>query len=356
MNVTYFAKYSRSGPSSRYRIFQFLDSFREAGVHVTVQSLFDDRYFDLLRTRSPVAKVLGKIPYAAARFWNRAAKRFHSDPSLIVIEHQLFPYLPFPFENLFLPQRYLLEFDDAIYLTHPHKFRKMLRNASGIIAGNKILGDFARRYHEHVHLIPTVLDTDTFRPSEKTPHNLIRIGWSGLEYNFKYVQMLEQVFLKLLERYPIEIVILSGSRPNNFGFPFRFVEWDPNREVDQMSQFDIGIMPLTSDEWTRGKCGMKLLQYMSLEVPSVATPVGVVEEILEDGVNGFYARTLSDWERVLSELIPNVEVRKRTSEQGRRTVVERYSLKVWFPKLLQIYRQYANFGSTEEFIVSNGRN
>lgn len=321
-----------------------------------MESLFDDQYFQILRTGSPAAKFLRKIPYTAGRFWKRGTKRLHSDPSLIVIEHQLFPYLPFPFEKYFLPRRYLLEFDDAIYLTHPHKFAKVLKNASGVIAGNKNLGNFARRYHEKVHVIPTVLDTDAFRPSEKTPHSLIRIGWSGLEYNFKYVQMLEPVFQKLLKQHSIEIVILSGTPPKNFKFPFRFLQWDQNREVEQMNEFDIGIMPLTNDEWTRGKCGMKLLQYMSVGVPSVATPVGVVEEILDNGVNGFHARTLPDWERALSELIQNEQLRKSVAEEGRRTVLERYSVKVWFPKILELYKQYAVVDSNSELEVSHGRN
>jgi glycosyltransferase involved in cell wall biosynthesis len=122
-----------------------------------------------------------------------------------------------------------------------------------------------------------------------------------------------------------------------------------------MSEFDIGIMPLTDDEWTRGKCGMKLLQYMSLEIASVGSPVGVVQEIVNDGINGFLASSNSDWENVLSELIQNPLLRKSSGEEGRRTVVERYSLRNWFPKLLELYKQYAESSSRSEAKTSHAR-
>jgi len=167
------------------------------------------------------------------------------------------------------------------------------------------------------------------------------LGWSGLEYNFPYIRLLSPVLEKLARNFPVEIVILSGSPPRDFAFPFRFEKWDPAREVEQLNEFDIGLMPLRMDEWSRGKCGFKLLQYMSLEIPSVATSVGVNREIVQHGVNAFLAEDLPDWESCLSQLISDTNLRQSVGKAARSTVLENYSTCVWFPKLLSIYRKYA---------------
>ncbi|MCI0606578.1 glycosyltransferase [bacterium] len=340
MKVTYYSKYSNLGPSSRYRAFQFVESFRSAEIDFRISQLFDDRYFDILRMHEPF-RTIRKIPYTLARFRERQLVARKDDSDLNVIEQQLFPYLPFAFEEKYLSRSYLFEFDDAIYITHPWKLPRLIRGARAVIAGNHTLAEYAKKFNEQVHIVPTVLDTDLFRPLPKKSSDRLILGWSGLEYNFPYVQLLSPVLEKLTQEFPVEIVILSGSRPRSFAFPFRFEKWDPFREVEQLQSFDIGLMPLRMDDWSRGKCGFKLLQYMSLEIPSVATPVGVNREIVQHGVNGFLAQDLRDWESCLSQLISDANLRESLGKAARSTVLEGYSTRVWFPKLLSIYREYS---------------
>jgi glycosyltransferase involved in cell wall biosynthesis len=339
VNVNYYSKYSQIGPSSRYRIFQYVDLFQAHGIKVQVQSLFDDSYFEFLRSAPSITQSLQKSLYVASRFEQRRKALRSAKKGLNVIEQQLFPYLPFFLESPFLPDRYVLEMDDAIYLTHPKKIPEVVRNAHAIVVGNEMLGVFARRFNSQVHMIPTVLDTDRFHPAEKQSAEKVTIGWSGLEYNFKYLRQLRQVFLYLVTTFPVEIVILSGSEPQDLGFPFRFEKWDPDCEQDQIAKFDIGIMPLEMDEWSRSKCGMKLLQYMALEIPSVATPAGVNAEILEEGKNGFPALTEEEWIERLSLLIQDAALRRNMGKMARKKVVEEYSVKAWFPRLLQLYSE-----------------
>jgi glycosyltransferase involved in cell wall biosynthesis len=340
VKITYYSKYSDLGPSSRYRAFQFADSFRAAGIDFHISELFDDRYFDILRMSEPL-RSLQKIPYTLARFHTRQLATRKDDSDLCVVEQQLFPYLPFAIEEKYLSPRYLFEFDDAIYLTHPKKLPKVIQRARAVIAGNQTLAEYAQKFNENVHRVPTVLDTDHFKPLPTKPKDRLILGWSGLEYNFPYIQLLSPVLEKLVQKFPVEVVILSGSSPRGFTFPFRFVKWDPAHEVAQLNEFDIGLMPLKIDEWSRGKCGFKLLQYMSLEIPSVATSVGVNREIVQHGLNAFLAKDLSDWESCLSQLISDSNLRQSVGKAGRSTVLENYSTAVWFPKLLSIYRKYA---------------
>jgi len=341
VKITYFSKYSHLAPSTRFRLFQFLDRFEKAGVDLNVQILFDDGYFRFLRDPSSgIKKRLQKSFYVASRFKLRMHESRHDHSNLAIIEQQLFPYMPFPIEKRFLPKNYLVEFDDAIYLTHPKKLPKVIRNASGVIAGNRTLADYSKQFNQNVHIVPTVLDSENFRPREKTKREKLIIGWSGIEYNFKYIRTLGQIFDRLAKKYPVEIVILAASPPRDFDFPFTFEKWNEKTEVDQIGQFDIAVMPLEMDEWCKGKCGLKLLQYMSLEIPSIATPIGVNSEIVKEGENGFTAITQDQWEQSLTKLIEDPSLRMKLGKAARQTVIDDYSLEVWFPKIVSLYKSY----------------
>lgn len=345
MDITYFSRYGREGPSSRYRVYQFLPRFQQAGLSVKIEPLFDDRYLEILRTTSGWKRTLEKGRYAVSRLLERRRQLAHADTNNIVIEHQLFPYLPVSVEKNWLPDRYLLEFDDAIYLKHPRKMPHLLGRAQAAIVGNRWLAEYAGRYQANVHIVPTVIDTDRYVvPEPAAGRERVRIGWSGLEYNFKYLKMLAPVFEQLVKRYDnhLEIVVLSGSPPppDIIGFPHRFETWDAARETEQIASFDIGVMPLEMDEWCSGKCGMKLLQFFALGVPAVATPVGVNAEIVEPAANGFLAVSERDWLDHLSELIEEPALRRKMGARARQTVENRYSVKAWFPRLFDIYMRY----------------
>jgi glycosyltransferase involved in cell wall biosynthesis len=217
-----------------------------------------------------------------------------------------------------------------------------LKRATAVIAGNSYLQRYALQYNSRVHLIPTVLDLDRFRPGNRRDDSRVRLGWSGLEYNFKYLRILSPLLARLTSRFPVEVVILSGSPPADMPFPFRFVKWDPEREVDQIGEFDIGLMPLEDDAWCRGKCGMKLLQYMALAIPGVASAVGVNRDIVRQGENGFTATLPEEWEACITALIEDAALRRRLGAAARQTVELQYSVAAWFPRILEIYREYAS--------------
>jgi glycosyltransferase involved in cell wall biosynthesis len=103
-----------------------------------------------------------------------------------------------------------------------------------------------------------------------------------------------------------------------------------------LQDIDIGLMPLPDDEWSRGKCGLKGLQYMALGVPTLMSPVGVNSEIIESGVNGFLPRTEDDWVEMLSALIESRELRARIGAAGRRRVEDGYSVHAWREKYYEL--------------------
>ena len=114
--------------------------------------------------------------------------------------------------------------------------------------------------------------------------------------------------------------------------------WDEATEVDMLQQLDAGIMPLPDSPWERGKCGFKLIQYMACGLPVVASPVGVNREIVEQGVNGFFASTPEEWEQALRTLLLDTILRERMGQAGRKKVEERYSLQMTGPRLAALLK------------------
>ena len=106
----------------------------------------------------------------------------------------------------------------------------------------------------------------------------------------------------------------------------RFVPWSKETEIQDLLQFDIGLMPLTDDVWAKGKCGFKALQYMALCIPVLASPVGVNTIIIDDHINGFLCDSTTEWEENIQTLIEDQELRKRMGEKGREKVVQHYSV------------------------------
>lgn len=353
MTVTYFSKCSSVGPSSRYRVFQFLPQFQAEGIDCRVEPLFGETYFSILEVRPRLLQTCLKIPYVLARFLKRLGTVLMlCRQDLVVIEGPLFPYAPPVVERLLrrLGQRVVVEMDDAIYLTRGHeaKIPTLLRVASGVIVGNDRLASYARRCSANVRVVPTVVDTDRFAPigrrvpvSSDYADEMVTIVWMGLAYNLRYLDVLVPALRALQSQYRIRLRVVCSHAPRLAGVDVEFRPWDFNREVTDLQDATIGVMPLEDTEWARGKCGLKLLQYLAVGLPAVASPVGVNSDIIVNGENGFLASTEDEWYERLHALCGQPQLRERMGAAGRRTVESRYSLALWGPRLAEVYRAFA---------------
>ncbi len=167
------------------------------------------------------------------------------------------------------------------------------------------------------------------------------IGWTGSDTTIKYLEQEKEVIFSLLRKYPnsIEFRVISNKPSSIRHDRITFVPWNKDTEVEDMLAFDIGIMPLPDNEWAKGKCGFKALQYMSLGIPAVVSPVGVNTEIIQDGKNGFLAGTGREWNDVLIKLIEDPLLRERIGNEGRRTIEDRYSVNSQKEKFLALIRK-----------------
>lgn len=328
-------------PGQRFRFEQYLDYLGQNGFECHISNLIDERDDADFYAKG---KYLAKFRIFIKSFWRRL-----QDLRRLKEYHAVFLYREaFMLGNIFFEKAIhrrhvpmILDFDDSIWLhdvsignknlgwlKDPLKTEKIIRLCDLVIVGNQYLADYALRYNPNVHVIPTTIDTDYYVPGANSkPENSVCIGWTGSTTTLKHFSLATGFLERLKEKYKEGLSFrLIADRPyENSIEGLEFVKWRKESEVKDLLHIDIGIMPLPDDAWSRGKCGFKGLQYMSLEIPAVLSPVGVNKDIITDGENGFLASTTEEWFDILCRLIESPELRKQIGKRGRQTVVERFS-------------------------------
>ena len=235
----------------------------------------------------------------------------------------------------------IYDFDDAIFKLHtteanrhfgwlkfPGKTRTICRLSKHVVVGNTYLADYALKYNSRVTVIPTSIDTQRYQPVRKNgPNDKVVIGWTGSSTSQTHLEMFAPVVRELVSLRDVEFRVISDREPVLPGIPYVWQPWSPETEVEDLSRLDIGIMPIPDDEWARGKCALKALQYMAMGVPTICSPVGANSEVIQHGENGLLASTTDEWISCFQMLVDDSELRRRLGLMGRRTVEDRYSMK-----------------------------
>lgn len=231
-------------------------------------------------------------------------------------------------------------------LSRMWKFKYMVINSNAVIVGNRFLRDQALRYVDpnKVTLIPTAIDINSY-PKKKTSSHKGRtiLGWIGTHSTLKYLKDLDHVFGSLVNRFnEISLKIVCDEFYDFSTIPVIKKRWSLEGENDDLLSFDIGLMPLKHDLWSRGKCGVKIIQYQCVGLPVVCTPVGINRDIIRDGYNGFWATTPQEWLEKLSILIEREDLRRAMGAHGMRIVERKFNLDVASEKLLTVFRRLSS--------------
>jgi len=216
----------------------------------------------------------------------------------------------------------------------------MMKRVDFAVAGNQFLKSEVLRYQTRVEVIPTSIELSRYRMKESyQPRGPLTVGWLGASSTLKYLKILMPALETLYQAYPhFQLKIVSDQFLHTERLPVIKKRWSAEEEQSDLKSFDIGVMPLSDDLWSRGKCGLKLLQYYGVGLPAVCTPVGVNRDIVEHGVNGFWARTPEEWTFHLKKLMEEEALRKEMGSKGRKKVEAGYSYEVNAPKILQVLR------------------
>jgi glycosyltransferase involved in cell wall biosynthesis len=253
----------------------------------------------------------------------------------------------------------VFDFDDAIWnfdvstgnkplgwLKRPEKVNEIMALADLVLAGSSHLAEYARQFNNNVHVVPSTLDLDVYTVDAKTKKNNapVVIGWCGSVTTIKHFERIIPVYRKLRLKYGNAITFKVYGLPGyvNSELGIESINFSPDTEVPVISIFDIGVMPLPDDEWTRGKCGMKGLQCMALGIPVVMQAVGANKEIICEGENGFGANDENEWMDKLSMLIDSQELRRKLGANGRCTIEKRYSSQAIRERYVNLFQELLN--------------
>jgi glycosyltransferase involved in cell wall biosynthesis len=343
LEVLLLCKYDRSGASSRVRSHQFLPYLEAHGIRVRASPLFPPPYLERLYRGSGRAPLLVARSYARRLAALAGARRF----PLVWIEKEALPWVPAPLERLLLAGRlrYVLDLDDAVFHRYDQsrhravrallgrKIDRLLRGAALVTAGSRYLAERAEAAGaRRVVLLPSVVDPARYPAAPPAPGRGFAVGWIGSPLTFGYVADIAPALARFCRQHGATLRLVGAGSAELPGVPTARADWSESEEPRLLASFDVGIMPLRDRPFERGKCGYKLLQYMAVGRPVVASPVGANREIVTPAV-GFLAATSAEWVARLAALRGDPALRAAMGQAGRRRVEERYALGVAAPRL-----------------------
>lgn len=342
-------------PSQRFRYEQYVDFLAEQGVATTFSPILREREYAAMYRP-------GALPQKALTLGRGLVRRLREtlDASyydIVIVQREAMQLGTSVFEAAVGRSRAKLvfDFDDAIWLPdvsvanrrfswikRPEKVSKIISHSDVVFAGNAYLADYARQFNQSVEIVPTTIDTAEYVPRSPRSEERGRvcIGWSGSVTTIKHLELAMPVLRRLRQRFGDRVYfkVIGDPSYRNDELGIRGLQWRAESEVADLAELDVGIMPLPDDAWAKGKCGLKGLQYMGLEIPAVMSPVGVNTEIIEDGVNGYLAAGEDEWVEKLSALIDSEELRGGVGSAARQTVLERYSVDSQKERYLSLLR------------------
>jgi glycosyltransferase involved in cell wall biosynthesis len=235
------------------------------------------------------------------------------------------------------------------YSARRRPLRGMLRLADAIVAGNRALATEFSEVNDRVVVLPTAVPVETYPARTQGESRPVRIGWIGVPSNLFHLELLRETFAELARRYgdDVRLVIVSSRGVEGLPIATEFVQWTLETESEQVSRFDIGIMPLHDDFFSRGKCSFKAIYCMAHGVPVVISPVGMNAELVEHGVNGFLASDAGEWTAALSALIDDVALRSRMGAAARRTIEREYGSRRVFDGLSSLLAEVSDKSSSQ---------
>ena len=340
MKIAFLTKYSDLGASSRLRSYQYIPFLEKKGHSVKVYPFFDSNYLKSLYSGNKISKC------SLLRFYFRRLinilRLYKFD--VVVIEKECFPYLPSSFEMLapLINSSYIIDYDDAIFHNYDtgsklkkailsNKLDYLVKHSKMIHVGNDYLGKYmTSKGATTVKYLPTVVDFNRYSDVEvprTTYKSSVVIGWIGSPSTTKYLVNLIPTLELISKKFDIKLLAIGASHIESDILDIEIVEWTEDTEVESLSRIDVGVMPLNDSIWEKGKCGYKLIQYLALGKPVVASPIGVNKFIVDENV-GFLASSEDEWYEKIHFLVSNEATRSNFGINGKKKVEQLFSLSV----------------------------
>lgn len=335
----------KESPSQRFRFEQYFPQLEANGFTYEVSSFLNSQNWQVFFKPGHVLSKVGMLLGGFARRFAAVLRATRYD--YIFIHRETAPLGPPIIEWIIakvLGKKIVYDFDDAIWLTdRPHegklfriaKWRRKVGDicqwAYKISCGNEYLRAYAATHNPSAFFNPTTIDTEYWHNPDLFPvtrnDRMITIGWTGSHSTLKYLYGIEAVLQRIEREIPsVRIVVIADRQPALDLKSLVYLAWNEKTEIADLATFDIGIMPLPDDEWSKGKCGFKILQYLAMGVPAIASPVGVNVDMITNGETGYLCTSPEEWYEALKKLIENKELRRSMGAKGREFVKAQYSV------------------------------
>jgi glycosyltransferase involved in cell wall biosynthesis len=323
-------------PSQRFRFEQYFEILSQNNYQFDTAPFYSDEVWAILYKKGLIFK---KVFSVLTSFFSRFLLVFKLRKyDFVFIHREVCPLGPPVFEWIIAKicrKKIIYDFDDAIWLTDEKarfsnfircfwKVKYICRWSYKISCGNDYLASYAKQFNNQVITNPTTIDLKHHKSIEVPENQVFTIGWTGSHSTLKYLDTVYPVLKKLENK--IKLLVICDKDPAYDLKNYQFLAWSEEAEVIGLQQIDIGIMPLPNDEWTKGKCGFKALQYMAMKKSVVLSPVGVNTQIIQNGVNGFWASDEVEWQEKLTQLIENKELREKMGALGFETLKNNFSV------------------------------
>ncbi len=347
MTLHFFHRYDRLSASFRARCECYAPYLEKAGIPYQFHSLLDSRY---LKDKYATGKVsLWGVLLAYVKQARALLTVGRTDIAIVHLE--LFPFFPGIFEAILRWRgiRLAYDFDDPFFHFYDqhrsalvrflfgNKVRKIIRNATDIIAGNKYLAAYAASESRKATIIPSVIDLERYSSVKvfKTTSAPFTIGWIGTPSTVPHLRAAQRPLTDFCKGRNARIVVVGSGTDGMEDFPAEIRPWIESNEVADLLEFDVGVMPLPDNAFNRGKGAMKIMQYMACGIPTIASPVGFNCEIVRHGENGYLASSDEDWTRYLTLLYEQRDLCPKLGAEGRRTVEKDFCLQVTAPRFIE---------------------
>ena len=349
-----------TSPGQRYRLDQWDPLLRERGVEITYAPFESDELHSTVYKPGHLGEKVRMVSQALRG--RMSLLKTVRDYDLVYIFREAALLGPPIFERLIYQSGVpiVFDFDDAIfvsykspsngylsYLKFAGKTKTNCRIASHVMVGNPYLAAYARRVNDNVTIIPTTIDTSKYKPLKKDGSKGLVIGWTGSYSTVQHLDTLREALARLARQVDFRLRVIGTPSYEIPGVEIEAMNWRSETELDDLSEIDIGIMPLPDDNWSKGKCGLKALQFMALGIPTVCSPVGVNTDIIQDNVNGLIASSNDEWVEKLTMLLHSAELRDRLGKEGRRTVEEKYSAVSQAPRVYEVLKSVVKASKEE---------
>jgi glycosyltransferase involved in cell wall biosynthesis len=354
MKVLALASYPVEAAATRFRLQQFVAPLAARGIDLQIHPFLTSQQFQDLYRRDAAVRVAGGLIKSGVQRLFRVAAARTADVVLLQREAMLLgpPVIEWILTQA-LRRPMVLDLDDATYVSYESptygafskrlkwfsKTDDLIKWATIVICGNNSIAEYAGSKGARTCTIPTVVDTEIFKPVVRPSHPPLVLGWIGTHSTFPYLESIFPVLSSLAEHFDFRLKVVGSGRERITipGITIENLAWVMDREVRDFQTIDVGLYPidakLYSGKWAQGKSGFKAVQYMAVGVPFVATPVGGSAAIGEPGVTHFFASTNDEWYRSLERLMTDADQRLKMGAAGRAHAVAHYGLEDQADKL-----------------------